>query len=201
MAAMVVVVLILALLVVLFMLPLAISVKGQADEHGVQVVTRFYLLGILAYRKSYAYEWQRVFARASHSSAKKAKSVTALRAHVLESFGLFDSFLQTATITKWEWRIDMGLSDAALTGMAVGVGYALAAQVDRWLAEKIRFRSRPLTVVTPHYHEPVLHIDANCILKSRLGKATHAALRLLIVLRRRGKRGKPSDPVSNVHHT
>ena len=110
-------------------------------------------------------------------------------------------FFKRAVITRWQWNIDLGLEDAALTGVMVGMAYIITGIINNFLMSQIRFQTTPNIVVTPHFQAFTGQMDLHCIVKSRLGKAIYAAIRILILLQRRDTHGGTSNPVPNVHHT
>ena len=184
----------LAVLLALFELPLTVKVSGQADEEGVRIATRLHLLGILVFHHTYRYDWQ-------HSSDRHiTQPRVPPRARFLVSYQMLASIMKISTIAEWDLQLDVGFEDAALTGWITGIAYLAAGIVNRWLIGKVRFQSAPSTVVTPHFNQLIGRLSLRCIVKSRLGKATYAAIRLLILLRRRDAHGRPSNSVPDVHH-
>lgn len=190
---------IVAVIVVLLSLPITVKIHLNADNKAIDVNIHLYVTGILLFRYRKKNDFQHASSEEKPNYPKKSSRLhqSAFLFHLLP---IIDDVLRLLTIKKWNWNIELGVDDAALTGILTGLVYGLAGIVNHFLLTKIRFLSLPTSTVTPHFNEPIMHADLHCIVKSRLGKAIYAAIRIFILLHRRGAHGGSSNPIADVHH-
>ena len=186
-------------IVVLLSLPISMRIHLNADNKAIDVKAQLYITGILLFRYRKKNDFQ-----PTSNEEKLNDSLKSSRLHQSTPFfhllPIIDDVLRLLTIKKWSWNIELGVDDAALTGILTGLAYGLAGIINHFLLTKIRFLSLPTSTVTPHFNEPIMHADLHCIVKSRLGKAIYAAIRIFILLHRRGAHGGSSNPIADVHH-
>ena len=181
---------IVVVIVIILALPLEIQISGNVNHKEFAIESQLYILGILFYRYTKKIEYKEEKATTTRNLLPMKRFVTVI-----------EYFFKRAFITRWQWNIDLGLDDAALTGAMVGFAYIITGIINNFLMSKIRFQTTPNIVVIPHFQEFIWQMDLHCIVKSRLGKAIYAAIRILILLQRRDTHGGTSNPVPNVHHT
>ncbi len=181
---------IVVVIVIILTLPLEIQISGNVNEKEFAIESQLHILGILLYRYTKKIKFKKEKVTTSRNSLPMMRYVAVIK-----------YFFKRAVITRWQWNIDLGLEDAALTGVMVGMAYIITGIINNFLMSQIRFQTTPNIVVTPHFQEFTGQMDLHCIVKSRLGKAIYAAIRILILLQRRDTHGGTSNPVPNVHHT
>ena len=195
-----VMVLTIVILIAIFLsLPITMKIYLNADNKAIDVKIHLYVTGILLFR----YRKKNEFQQSPHheipdpSQKHSRPQQSSPFFHLLP---IIDHLLRLLTIKKWNWNIELGVDDAALTGILTGFVYGLAGILNQYLLTKIRFLSLPTTIVTPHFNELTMRANLHCIVKSRLGKAIYAAIRIFILLHRRGAHGGSSNPIADVHH-
>ncbi len=186
-------------IVALLSVPLTISIRVDADHKGFEFNSRVHVMGILLFRKQIQSSFSKH--RLDDKSDLPPNSTKVNPSPVFfRLLPVIDDVLNLLTIKKWVWNLEVGVGDAALTGWMVGFLYALTGIFTSFLYTKIRFQSLPMTTVIPCFHQSVLRTDLYCIVKSRLGKAIYAAIRIFLSMQRRGAHGGSSNPVADVHH-
>lgn len=181
---------IVVVIVIILTLPLEIQISGNVNHKEFAIESQLHILGIHFYRYTKKIEYK------NEKMTTRRNSLPMMR-----YVAVIEYFFKRAVITRWQWNIDLGLDDAALTGVMVGLVYIITGIINNFLMSKIRFQTTPNIVVTPHFQGFIGQMDLHCIVKSRLGKAIYAAIRILILLQRRDTHGGTSNPVPNVHHT
>ncbi|MDR3593049.1 MAG: DUF2953 domain-containing protein [Negativicutes bacterium] len=80
---------------------------------------------------------------------------------------------------KFTWRTGCGFDDAALTGLATGLLWALKSQLLLFLKRRLNFAVRPVIAVRPVYTAAVVEVEFECIFTIRVGNVINAAWGLL----------------------
>ena len=105
--------------------------------------------------------------------------------------------LHNITVREYAWRTDIGLLDAPDTAVLCGGAWAAMSGLTGLLTHVLKFAQAPSLGVRPLFHRVVFSTRFSCIATLRLGKAIHAGLGLLWLLRRRGAHGRTSDSVAD----
>lgn len=109
-------------------------------------------------------------------------------------------FFRRIRLREFAWQTALGLPDPALTGIAVGLGWAWLAGVRRALAANVRLEgSPPVLNLVPRFTSPGLETQLRCIFVLRTGDIilsmlglTGVAVRYYLGGRRRGRNERSS---------
>lgn len=98
---------------------------------------------------------------------------------------VLQSFLQLARIRRFFWVSEVGLGDAADTGMAVGWGWVMKSFLLNWLHARARQFDVDEVRIEPHYRGMRLTTDCSCMISLRLGHAIRAGWETVKLWKRR----------------
>ena len=124
----------------------------------------------------------------------KAQSVTR---QMKNAWPAVTRLLHKITVREYVWRTDIGLLDAPDTAILCGGAWVAMSGLTGLLTHVFKFAQAPSLGVHPLFHRVVFSTRLSCIATLRLGKAIHAGLGLLWLLRRRGAHGRTSDSVAD----
>jgi hypothetical protein len=80
-----------------------------------------------------------------------------------------DRLLKATSCEYFSWKTRFGDDDAAITGVAVGVGWAVKETLLVNLQRRIKFKNKPIIAVTPVFGENSFETELKCIFRVRLG--------------------------------
>lgn len=85
--------------------------------------------------------------------------------------------LRDAECTEFRWKTDIGLEDAALTAVAVGVCWAVVSSVIGWGSRFVRRTVRPDVRVRPVYGKTAFSTELSVAIRIRMYRLAIEALR------------------------
>jgi len=124
--------------------------------------------------------WQRFFSEWLHFPRTTGDMLRA-HYHYRKLLYYLKGFLERACCKQLDWKTELGFSDYALTGMAVGLTWAGKGAVLGYLSRSMRIEQNNVRVsVTPHFGKSCLTSCFHCIFKTRLGHIIVTLSRFLI---------------------
>lgn len=107
------------------------------------------------------------------------------------------SIFKIIKIRKVYWHTIIGLGEADLSAISIGVIWAIKSQLLRWLGDHVPLPSRINIQVEPKFQALILGTDFSCMISFRLGKAIISGFRLVRQLKGRHKDVRTSDSRAN----
>ena len=89
-------------------------------------------------------------------------------------------------VEEIEWRTDIGMGDAAETGVLTGLLWAVKGSIVSYYKNKVGGLKKKHIVVVPHYERMLFATNVNCIFTMRLGHIMLAGLKKATGKRFRG---------------
>jgi hypothetical protein len=107
------------------------------------------------------------------------KNVREILDHVVGFHRVVKAFLNKVSIDKLEWHSNLGLGDAALTGMLVGTGWTIKGSIIGVLSQYMKLKTTPIVSITPFFQQTFSHTKVTCMLSFKIGNAILAGLRIV----------------------
>ncbi|MBM7660533.1 hypothetical protein JOC85_001305 [Bacillus mesophilus] len=107
------------------------------------------------------------------------KNIKEIIEHVVGLHKIVRAFLKKVTVHKLEWHSNLGLGDAALTGMLVGAGWTIKGSIIGVLSQYMILKTSPTVTITPFFQQTFSHTKLSCMLSFRIGNAILAGLRIV----------------------
>ncbi|WP_181832956.1 DUF2953 domain-containing protein [Bacillus taeanensis] len=89
------------------------------------------------------------------------------------------SFLKHVSITKFEWKSVVGVNDAALTGMVIGVAWSIKGSLIGLVSTYMNLKAKPQIEVHPAFQTAVSQTRFVCMFSFRIGHAIGAGLKVV----------------------
>ena len=99
--------------------------------------------------------------------------------HVLGFHIILRKFLKKTKITDFNWKTDIGVEDAALTGSTSGLVWMIKGNTIGILANYTQFVGKPDIYVTPHFQQLILKTSFSCMVSFRIGHAIFAGIKVM----------------------
>ena len=107
------------------------------------------------------------------------KDTKELIEHVVGLHKIVRKFLSRVSITKFEWHTNLGMGDAAYTGLLVGLGWSLKGCTIGVISNYMRMKIHPVMSITPFFQQSTSQTQLVCMIQFRIGYAMLAGLRLV----------------------
>ncbi len=107
------------------------------------------------------------------------KDLKELTEHIVHLHAIVKRFLANISITKFEWRSEIGTGDAAETGFLIGPGWTLKGAALGIISHYMKLKNRPILSIEPNFYQKSSKTMLSCMLHFRTGHAMLAGLRLL----------------------
>lgn len=197
-----IIILVAVLLVLLILTSVVIKINCTLDINGCRLESQIRVGGILFFRFDHNFPFSNVKTKETPPAhPKKLKSGDNTIILLSYFWQRSKQLLSAFSVQKFRWKTRIGTGDAALTGVLVGVSYALFGVIAKIMESRLTFLQPPELQVIPDFQENQLQMDLDCIVKTRLGQAIYAVARVVILLQRGKMRGKSSNSIADVHHT
>nr|WP_247600489.1 DUF2953 domain-containing protein [Priestia flexa] len=99
--------------------------------------------------------------------------------HVVGFHTIFQKFLNRVAVKNLKWHTRVGLGDAALSAILVGVVWSAKSGVVHLLDRYMRLKNPPTMTVVPVFQQMWSETIFQCIISFRLGQAILVGLRLV----------------------
>lgn len=196
---------ILVCMLLLLYMPLEIHLRLEHWDEGHGFVELRYLFGLIRIRRELTSvkaglttEGPTIGVQAEAKNQQKTHKVISLSdvAGFLGGVGPLYSFVKRLTriIKRFTRRVcvhellveaNVGLMDAAFTGMAVGALYAVIDTAVGYSSSLCQYRTTPQVNVRPVFNQTLFHVRINGIMRVRIGYAISAGIQLFWVWKRR----------------
>ncbi len=103
-------------------------------------------------------------------------------AQIQDFYEVIKKFLSHIYFDRFYWKSTIGLDDAMLTGVFIGVIWSLKGAIIGLISKYMKLRELPEIFVEPVYHDMVLQSEFECILRFRVSYVFVAGIRIGIQL-------------------
>ncbi|WP_417899322.1 DUF2953 domain-containing protein [Bacillus haimaensis] len=97
--------------------------------------------------------------------------------HVVGMHKIVRRFLSKMEIKELEWHSNIGLGDAAHTGMVVGAGWTLKGGIVGFMSHFAKLQTQPILTITPYFQMMVSQTLIKCMIRFQIGYAILAGIR------------------------
>lgn len=128
---------------------------------------------------------------------KDLHDVRELMNHVIDLHGIVRNFASKVTVKNIEWRSNVGIGDAAYTGMLVGALWTAKSGIISIISHYMRLKQMPIISITPNFQRAISQTQFKCMFQFRIGNAIFAGIKLV----KYWKGGRPkfkSTPLSKI---
>lgn len=122
-----------------------------------------------------------------HTIAEAQRYVRDLRQRVYNMDEIVRTTLKHVRGEKLEWQTNIGVGEAAATGIVSGIVWTTKSAVLAVLGRYVTLSTNPELAVIPDFSGTRLEIRFCCILRLRIGHAITAAIRIVIHYFRKGR--------------
>ncbi|MFB6467687.1 DUF2953 domain-containing protein [Cytobacillus sp. Hz8] len=119
--------------------------------------------------------------------------------HVIGFHKIIRKFLHKVKLKNLEWETEIGVGDAAYTGMLIGAIWGIKGSIIGIFSNYMRLMDMPKLSVQPNFQKAISQTRFQCMFQFRIGQAMFAAIKLV----KYWKGGKPNfkskslSPLSN----
>lgn len=96
--------------------------------------------------------------------------------HVVGFHKIVRRFLGHVSVRELEWRSNVGIGDAAMTGVLSGVVWSIKGIFVGMISNYMNMKQSPRVEITPNFHSAISQTYFKCMISFRLGQAIVAAL-------------------------
>ncbi len=107
--------------------------------------------------------------------------------HVLNLHRLIREFLHKVKVRNLQWDTEIGVGDAAYTGMLVGAFWGIKGGIIGIISHYMKMIEMPIIRITPNFQKAISQTKIVCMFQFRIGHAMFAAIKLVKLW----KGGKP----------
>lgn len=93
-------------------------------------------------------------------------------------YQIMNRFLQKVHVSNFRWHSDIGLGDAALTGVVTGCAWSVKGGVVGLIGNKMIFDNEPQISINPLFQVSHSQTNLSCMFSFKIGNAILVALRL-----------------------
>lgn len=107
------------------------------------------------------------------------KDLNELVQHIVGLHKIVRKFMKKITITHFEWHSQIGIGDAAYTGMLTGAAWSIKGGVIAIISSYMKLKSMPILTITPDFNRICSRTKLQCIFHFRIGNALEVGLRFV----------------------
>jgi hypothetical protein len=97
--------------------------------------------------------------------------------HVVGMHEIVRRFLARIEVKEMEWHSNIGLGDAAHTGVITGAAWSLKGGIIGFMGSYTKFNTHPVVSITPFFQQAVSQTVIKCMIRFRIGYAILAGIR------------------------
>ncbi|CAG9623346.1 DUF2953 domain-containing protein [Sutcliffiella rhizosphaerae] len=97
--------------------------------------------------------------------------------HVVGMHEIVQRFLSKVEVKHLEWHTNIGVGDAAYTGVLVGAGWSIKGGIVGLISNYTKFQANPEISITPYFQQIVSQTLFKCMIRIRIGHAMLAGIR------------------------
>jgi energy-coupling factor transporter transmembrane protein EcfT len=99
--------------------------------------------------------------------------------HIVDLHKIMRRFLKKIKIKKLEWHSQVGIGDAALTGILTGAAWTIKGSVIGLISQYLKLKTIPVVTITPEFNQFCSRTKLQCIFQFRIGQAMLAGIRFI----------------------
>lgn len=99
--------------------------------------------------------------------------------HVVGLHKIIRSFLRKVKVRNLQWDTEIGIGDAAITGILIGAFWAVKGSLVSIVSHYMRLIEMPKIIITPNFHQAISKTRFQCMFQVRIGHAIFAAIKLV----------------------
>ncbi|MFC0270303.1 DUF2953 domain-containing protein [Metabacillus herbersteinensis] len=107
------------------------------------------------------------------------KDINEFVQHIVGLHKIVSKFLKKISISRFEWHSQIGIGDAAYTGMLIGAAWSIKGGVTALFSSYMKLKSNPILTITPEFNRMCSRTKLQCIFHFRIGNAMVAGLRFV----------------------
>jgi uncharacterized integral membrane protein len=96
-----------------------------------------------------------------------------------ELYGIVGDFIEKVHVSNFKWHSDIGLGDAALTGIVTGCVWSVKGGVVGIIGNKMILDDEPNLSIQPLYQMNMAQTNLSCMISFKVGNAILVALRVV----------------------
>jgi energy-coupling factor transporter transmembrane protein EcfT len=106
-------------------------------------------------------------------------NVKEIAQHVVGLHKIFRRFLKKMKVKKFEWHSQLGIGDAAHTGLLAGAAWAIKGSVIGIISHYMKLLTTPEVTITPEFNRLCSRTILQCIFQFRIGQAMIAGIQFI----------------------
>ncbi|WP_273122824.1 DUF2953 domain-containing protein [Bacillus weihaiensis] len=110
---------------------------------------------------------------------KALKDMNELLEHVVGLHKIVRRFLKKIKIKKFEWHSQIGIGDAAHTGLITGVAWTIKGATLGLVSDYMKLQTTPTITITPEFNQICSRTKLQCIFQFRIGQAILAGIQFI----------------------
>ncbi|MGM0874910.1 MAG: DUF2953 domain-containing protein [Bacillota bacterium] len=99
--------------------------------------------------------------------------------HIVGLKKIIRRFLKKIRIKKLDWHSQLGIGDAAHTGILTGAAWTIKGSVIGLMSQYMKLETRPVVTITPEFNQFCSRTKLQCIFHFRIGQAMFAGIRFI----------------------
>lgn len=99
--------------------------------------------------------------------------------HIIGMHKIIRKFLKKIHIKKLEWHSQLGIGDAAHTGLITGAAWSIKGGVVGLLSQYMKLKEVPVVTITPEFNQFCSRTKFQCIFQFRIGQAMFAGIQFI----------------------
>ncbi|MBM7605625.1 hypothetical protein JOC75_003651 [Metabacillus crassostreae] len=99
--------------------------------------------------------------------------------HVVGLHKIVQRFLRKIKVKQFIWHSQIGIGDAAHTGLITGVAWSIKGVVIGIVGEYMKLKTTPIVTITPEFNQICSRTKLQCIFQFRIGQAMLAGIQFL----------------------
>ncbi|WP_096156867.1 MULTISPECIES: DUF2953 domain-containing protein [Bacillus] len=97
--------------------------------------------------------------------------------HVVGMHEIARRFLSRVEIKQFEWHSNLGVGDAAYTGVLTGFAWSVKGGIIGFMSQYTRLQAQPFISVTPYFQQKASQTLFKCMIRFQIGNAMLAGIR------------------------
>ncbi|MGO4888721.1 DUF2953 domain-containing protein [Anaerobacillus sp. MEB173] len=118
----------------------------------------------------------------------KMKEMQDFLRHVKGLHKIMRHFLKNISVTKFEWQTQLGIGDAAHTGVLAGIAWGIKGTAIGIVSHLMLLKTKPKIAVQPAYQSKQSFTRLRCMFSFRIGHAIGAGIKIARHWKRRKKK-------------
>lgn len=99
--------------------------------------------------------------------------------HIIGLHKIVRRFLKKIKVTEFEWHSQIGIGDAAHTGMITGVAWSIKGGVVGLISSYMKLQTAPVMTISPAFNVFCSRTKLKCMIQFRFGQAIFAGIQFI----------------------